>query len=156
MSITNFRFSQRPPTRKFLITTRLRRSTRGKWLPAQCFSVTVHIFYTGPFRGSVARFFLIVKCVILIYRLIPERLEAHSESEMSGFSAELIDYLEGRITFEEFDRRRDERQAKVNHGGIHFRVKSYEQTFCACARNKQEVSRRMQPRRVISVNTLAA
>ncbi|XP_075905486.1 general transcription factor 3C polypeptide 3 [Nelusetta ayraudi] len=31
---------------------------------------------------------------------------------MSGFSAELIDYLEGRITFEEFDRRRDERQAK--------------------------------------------
>uniref|UniRef100_A0A3Q1DI23 General transcription factor IIIC, polypeptide 3 n=1 Tax=Amphiprion ocellaris TaxID=80972 RepID=A0A3Q1DI23_AMPOC len=33
---------------------------------------------------------------------------------MSGFSAELIDYLEGRITFEEFDRRRDERKAKVN------------------------------------------
>ncbi|XP_071320675.1 general transcription factor 3C polypeptide 3 isoform X2 [Trachinotus anak] len=31
---------------------------------------------------------------------------------MSGFSAELIDYLEGRITFEEFDRRRDERRAK--------------------------------------------
>ncbi|XP_029922885.1 general transcription factor 3C polypeptide 3 [Myripristis murdjan] len=31
---------------------------------------------------------------------------------MSGFSAELIDYLEGRITFEEFDRRRDERLAK--------------------------------------------
>ncbi|KAM9828933.1 general transcription factor 3C polypeptide 3 [Syngnathus typhle] len=31
---------------------------------------------------------------------------------MSGFSAELIDYLEGRITFEEFDRRRDERKAK--------------------------------------------
>uniref|UniRef100_A0AAV2LDA0 General transcription factor 3C polypeptide 3 n=1 Tax=Knipowitschia caucasica TaxID=637954 RepID=A0AAV2LDA0_KNICA len=30
---------------------------------------------------------------------------------MSGFSAELIDYLEGRITFEEFDRRRDERKA---------------------------------------------
>ncbi|KAK7893277.1 hypothetical protein WMY93_022429 [Mugilogobius chulae] len=29
---------------------------------------------------------------------------------MSGFSAELIDYLEGRITFEEFDRRRDERK----------------------------------------------
>ncbi|XP_038132374.1 general transcription factor 3C polypeptide 3 isoform X2 [Cyprinodon tularosa] len=28
---------------------------------------------------------------------------------MSGFSAELLDYLEGRITFEEFDRRRDER-----------------------------------------------
>uniref|UniRef100_A0A8D0B147 General transcription factor IIIC, polypeptide 3 n=1 Tax=Sander lucioperca TaxID=283035 RepID=A0A8D0B147_SANLU len=27
---------------------------------------------------------------------------------MSGFSAELIDYLEGRITFEEFDKRRDE------------------------------------------------
>uniref|UniRef100_A0A3B4ZSB9 General transcription factor IIIC subunit 3 n=1 Tax=Stegastes partitus TaxID=144197 RepID=A0A3B4ZSB9_9TELE len=34
---------------------------------------------------------------------------------MSGFSAELIDYLEGRITFEEFDRRRDERKAKVGH-----------------------------------------
>ncbi|XP_036947633.1 general transcription factor 3C polypeptide 3 isoform X1 [Acanthopagrus latus] len=32
---------------------------------------------------------------------------------MSGFSAELIDYLEGRITFEEFDKRRDERRAKV-------------------------------------------
>ncbi|XP_040888710.1 general transcription factor 3C polypeptide 3 isoform X2 [Toxotes jaculatrix] len=31
---------------------------------------------------------------------------------MSGFSAELIDYLEGRITFEEFDKRRDERRAK--------------------------------------------
>ncbi|XP_054628757.1 general transcription factor 3C polypeptide 3 [Dunckerocampus dactyliophorus] len=31
---------------------------------------------------------------------------------MSGFSAELIDYLEGRITFEEFDRRRDDRKAK--------------------------------------------
>uniref|UniRef100_A0A671Z3B9 General transcription factor IIIC, polypeptide 3 n=1 Tax=Sparus aurata TaxID=8175 RepID=A0A671Z3B9_SPAAU len=29
---------------------------------------------------------------------------------MSGFSAELIDYLEGRITFEEFDKRRDERR----------------------------------------------
>uniref|UniRef100_A0A3Q2TMP9 General transcription factor IIIC, polypeptide 3 n=1 Tax=Fundulus heteroclitus TaxID=8078 RepID=A0A3Q2TMP9_FUNHE len=33
---------------------------------------------------------------------------------MSGFSAELIDYLEGRITFEEFDRRRDERKTEVN------------------------------------------
>ncbi|KAK2856729.1 hypothetical protein Q5P01_005464 [Channa striata] len=31
---------------------------------------------------------------------------------MSGFSAELIDYLEGRISFEEFDRRRDERKSK--------------------------------------------
>ncbi|XP_029696646.1 general transcription factor 3C polypeptide 3 [Takifugu rubripes] len=31
---------------------------------------------------------------------------------MSGFSAELIDYLEGRITFEEFDKRRDERKTK--------------------------------------------
>ncbi|KAM9766534.1 general transcription factor 3C polypeptide 3 isoform 2-T2 [Menidia menidia] len=31
---------------------------------------------------------------------------------MSGFSAELIDYLEGRITFEEFDRRRDERKTE--------------------------------------------
>lgn len=34
---------------------------------------------------------------------------------MSGFSHELIDYLEGRITFEEFDRRRDERKAKVSY-----------------------------------------
>ncbi|XP_059905337.1 LOW QUALITY PROTEIN: general transcription factor 3C polypeptide 3 [Gadus macrocephalus] len=33
------------------------------------------------------------------------------QTEMSGFSAELIDYLEGRITFEEFDRRREEREA---------------------------------------------
>uniref|UniRef100_A0A3Q0THR3 General transcription factor IIIC, polypeptide 3 n=1 Tax=Amphilophus citrinellus TaxID=61819 RepID=A0A3Q0THR3_AMPCI len=33
---------------------------------------------------------------------------------MSGFSDELIDYLEGRISFEEFDRRRDERKAKVS------------------------------------------
>ncbi|XP_076580191.1 general transcription factor 3C polypeptide 3 [Chaetodon auriga] len=31
---------------------------------------------------------------------------------MSAFSAELIDYLEGRITFEEFDKRRDERKAR--------------------------------------------
>ncbi|XP_033837694.1 general transcription factor 3C polypeptide 3 [Periophthalmus magnuspinnatus] len=42
---------------------------------------------------------------------------------MSGFSAEIIDYLEGRITFEEFDRRRDERktaestQASAGAGG---------------------------------------
>ncbi|XP_023282845.1 general transcription factor 3C polypeptide 3 [Seriola lalandi dorsalis] len=35
---------------------------------------------------------------------------------MSGFSAELIDYLEGRITFEEFDKRRDERRAKESEG----------------------------------------
>ncbi|KAM6945794.1 general transcription factor 3C polypeptide 3 [Aplochiton taeniatus] len=34
-----------------------------------------------------------------------------SESQ-SGFSAELIDYLEGRISFEEFDRLREEREAK--------------------------------------------
>ncbi|KAF7669991.1 hypothetical protein LDENG_00090390 [Lucifuga dentata] len=33
---------------------------------------------------------------------------------MSGFSAELIDYLEGRISFEEFDRRRDERIAMTS------------------------------------------
>ncbi|XP_074520254.1 general transcription factor 3C polypeptide 3 [Halichoeres trimaculatus] len=31
---------------------------------------------------------------------------------MSAFSAELIDYLEGRITFEEFDKRRDEHEPK--------------------------------------------
>uniref|UniRef100_A0A8P4K4A2 General transcription factor 3C polypeptide 3 n=1 Tax=Dicentrarchus labrax TaxID=13489 RepID=A0A8P4K4A2_DICLA len=36
---------------------------------------------------------------------------------MSGFSAELIDYLEGRITFEEFDKRRDERKAKSQRRG---------------------------------------
>uniref|UniRef100_UPI003AAD18A2 general transcription factor 3C polypeptide 3 isoform X2 n=1 Tax=Centroberyx gerrardi TaxID=166262 RepID=UPI003AAD18A2 len=36
---------------------------------------------------------------------------------MSGFSAELIDYLEGRITFEEFDKRRDEREAKSGRLG---------------------------------------
>ncbi|XP_069568963.1 general transcription factor 3C polypeptide 3 [Brachyistius frenatus] len=35
---------------------------------------------------------------------------------MSGFSAELIDYLEGRITFEEFDKRRDERKTKESEG----------------------------------------
>ncbi|XP_017281749.1 general transcription factor 3C polypeptide 3 isoform X2 [Kryptolebias marmoratus] len=37
---------------------------------------------------------------------------------MSGFSVELIDYLEGRITFEEFDRRRDERKAEEETGGV--------------------------------------
>ncbi|XP_044044317.1 general transcription factor 3C polypeptide 3 [Siniperca chuatsi] len=37
---------------------------------------------------------------------------------MSGFSAELIDYLEGRITFEEFDKRRDERKAKESGVGL--------------------------------------
>jgi len=31
---------------------------------------------------------------------------------MSGFSAELIDYLDGSITFEEFDRRREEREER--------------------------------------------
>ncbi|KAM6893514.1 general transcription factor 3C polypeptide 3 [Xenentodon cancila] len=31
---------------------------------------------------------------------------------MSGFSSELIEYLEGRITFEEFDRRRGDRKAE--------------------------------------------
>ncbi|KAJ8003697.1 hypothetical protein DPEC_G00151010 [Dallia pectoralis] len=33
---------------------------------------------------------------------------------MSGFSSELIDYLEGRITFEEFEIQREERKAKLN------------------------------------------
>uniref|UniRef100_A0A8C8DLT2 General transcription factor IIIC, polypeptide 3 n=1 Tax=Oryzias sinensis TaxID=183150 RepID=A0A8C8DLT2_9TELE len=37
--------------------------------------------------------------------------------KMSGFSSELIDYLEGRITFEEFDRRRDERKAEESERG---------------------------------------
>uniref|UniRef100_A0A4W5R325 General transcription factor IIIC, polypeptide 3 n=1 Tax=Hucho hucho TaxID=62062 RepID=A0A4W5R325_9TELE len=32
---------------------------------------------------------------------------------MSGFSSELIDYLEGRISFEEFEIRREERKAKL-------------------------------------------
>ena len=52
---------------------------------------------------------------------------------MSGFSAELIDYLEGRITFEEFDRRREEREAAVSgsdgsgsepHGNMTYEVTS--------------------------------
>lgn len=44
---------------------------------------------------------------------------------MSGFSAQLIDYLEGRITFEEFDKRRDERKTKVKkqHQLYHLPVK---------------------------------
>uniref|UniRef100_A0A6Q2YYX8 General transcription factor IIIC, polypeptide 3 n=1 Tax=Esox lucius TaxID=8010 RepID=A0A6Q2YYX8_ESOLU len=33
---------------------------------------------------------------------------------MSGFSSELIDYLEGRISFEEFEIQREERKAKLN------------------------------------------
>uniref|UniRef100_A0A665VIM3 General transcription factor IIIC, polypeptide 3 n=1 Tax=Echeneis naucrates TaxID=173247 RepID=A0A665VIM3_ECHNA len=37
---------------------------------------------------------------------------------MSGFSSELLDYLEGRITFEEFDKRRDERRAKGVSPGV--------------------------------------
>lgn len=39
--------------------------------------------------------------------------DSDGQTDMSGFSAELIDYLEGRITFEEFDKRRDERKTKV-------------------------------------------
>lgn len=31
---------------------------------------------------------------------------------MSGFSPELIDYLEGKISFEEFERRREERKSR--------------------------------------------
>lgn len=31
---------------------------------------------------------------------------------MSGFSPELIDYLEGKISFEEFERRREERKTR--------------------------------------------
>ncbi|CAJ0938598.1 unnamed protein product [Ranitomeya imitator] len=31
---------------------------------------------------------------------------------MSGFSPELIDYLDGKISFEEFETRREERQAR--------------------------------------------
>uniref|UniRef100_A0A8K9WQU1 General transcription factor IIIC, polypeptide 3 n=1 Tax=Oncorhynchus mykiss TaxID=8022 RepID=A0A8K9WQU1_ONCMY len=36
---------------------------------------------------------------------------------MSGFSSELIDYLEGRISFEEFEIRREERKAKLKVSG---------------------------------------
>lgn len=38
---------------------------------------------------------------------------------MSGFSPELIDYLEGKISFEEFERRREERKSreKVRRAG---------------------------------------
>ena len=32
---------------------------------------------------------------------------------MSAFSAELIDYLEGKISFEEFEKQREERKNKV-------------------------------------------
>ncbi|XP_072285901.1 general transcription factor 3C polypeptide 3 [Pyxicephalus adspersus] len=35
---------------------------------------------------------------------------------MSGFSPELIDYLEGKISFEEFEKHREERQAKERKG----------------------------------------
>ena len=45
-------------------------------------------------------------------QLYPES-RTETQAEMSGFSTELIDYLEGKITFEEFDRRRDERKIKV-------------------------------------------
>lgn len=33
-------------------------------------------------------------------------------ADMSGFSPELIDYLEGKISFEEFERRREERKTR--------------------------------------------
>lgn len=36
----------------------------------------------------------------------------HLEADMSGFSPELIDYLEGKISFEEFERRREERKTR--------------------------------------------
>lgn len=36
---------------------------------------------------------------------------------MSAFSSELIDYLEGRISFEEFEIRREERKAKLKVSG---------------------------------------
>lgn len=35
---------------------------------------------------------------------------------MSGFSPELIDYLEGKISFEEFERRREERKSREKVG----------------------------------------
>jgi hypothetical protein len=35
-----------------------------------------------------------------------------ASAAMSGFSPELIDYLEGKISFEEFERRREERKTR--------------------------------------------
>lgn len=40
------------------------------------------------------------------------RLGRASAAAMSGFSPELIDYLEGKISFEEFERRREERKTR--------------------------------------------
>ncbi|XP_043916555.1 general transcription factor 3C polypeptide 3 [Protopterus annectens] len=37
---------------------------------------------------------------------------------MAGFSPELIDYLEGKITFEEFENRREERRAREREAGL--------------------------------------
>lgn len=50
-------------------------------------------------------------------------LESDRQTDMSGFSAELIDYLEGRITFEEFDKRRDERKTKVKWQNLLVNIK---------------------------------
>lgn len=43
--------------------------------------------------------------------LVPETASQNPAS-MSGFSPELIDYLEGKISFEEFERRREERKTR--------------------------------------------
>lgn len=42
----------------------------------------------------------------------PVRYPASAPADMSGFSPELIDYLEGKISFEEFERRREERKTR--------------------------------------------
>lgn len=39
---------------------------------------------------------------------------------MSGFSPELIEYLEGKISFEEFERRREERKSREKKVGEAF------------------------------------
>lgn len=42
----------------------------------------------------------------------PGPLASVYPADMSGFSPELIDYLEGKISFEEFERRREERKTR--------------------------------------------
>uniref|UniRef100_A0A674D6V5 General transcription factor IIIC, polypeptide 3 n=1 Tax=Salmo trutta TaxID=8032 RepID=A0A674D6V5_SALTR len=52
---------------------------------------------------------------------------------MSGFSSELIDYLEGRISFEEFEIRREERKAKLKVSGtstLHAVITLKRSNFC--------------------------
>lgn len=71
-------------------------------------SVTISVFCL-VYLYNVARFFPCEQRPVFLLAS-----DSHRQTDMSGFSAELIDYLEGRITFEEFDKRRDERKTKVN------------------------------------------